>query len=589
MAMQTVVVAEDEGAIRDLLAHHLEREGFAVVGASDGQTALRRARSLADLLILDVGLPGMDGFDVARTLRREHCVVPIVMLTARTDEIDRVVGFELGVDDYICKPFSPREVVARIKAILRRSGMPPALTRPTLKFGRLEIDERAREARVDGTDARLKPREFALLVELAGADPAKSVGIRFRWGRAYGRRARPATTGQARRTVATPETGVDRARLRLQIPAALTTPMPNFRRLVRAVGERVEAGGCVPLLVLRVPEFERIAWLDGRHAARAAERQTIAAFRTSAPRILRAGDAPAHRPGTNRFAVAMLAPARRGSEPGAADARAALSRIASALSRSTGRHVQGGWWPVKARTELDSLATTLDAALERGAREREHGALLATVGHELRTPLTSIRGYLETSLAEELDDPTARRFLETARCEALRLGRLVEGMLEFSMLDLSAGEREGRCDVVEQIRAAVAAAIPLARRRCVTIGARLPQTAGARVDADVCMRALVNLVENAVECGREGGRVEIACGLDDRFVTVSVDDDGPGVMPAEREAIFEMGVRGKDATHRGHNIGLSVVKTTAQHSGGDVRALDSPLGGARFVLRFPSV
>ncbi|MGA8534371.1 MAG: response regulator transcription factor [Candidatus Tumulicola sp.] len=167
MPVQTIVVAEDDAAIRDLLAHHLEREGFAVVGAADGQTALRRARGIADLVVLDVGLPGIGGFDVARTLRRERHVVPIVMLTARADEVDRVVGFELGADDYICKPFSPRELVARIKAILRRSGLPAARERPTLAFGRLEIDERAREARVDGTDVRLKPREFALLMELA--------------------------------------------------------------------------------------------------------------------------------------------------------------------------------------------------------------------------------------------------------------------------------------------------------------------------------------------------------------------------------------------------------------------------------------
>jgi two-component system response regulator ResD len=90
------------------------------------------------------------------------------MVTARADEVDRVVGFELGADDYVCKPFSPRELVARVKGILRRSGTPVACERPTLTFGRLEIDERAREARVDGNDVRLKPREFALLLELAG-------------------------------------------------------------------------------------------------------------------------------------------------------------------------------------------------------------------------------------------------------------------------------------------------------------------------------------------------------------------------------------------------------------------------------------
>ncbi len=167
MGAPTIVVAEDDGAIRDLLTHHLQREGFSVVAVSDGQAALRSARNCADLVILDIGLPGVDGFDVARALRREEHPVPIVMLTARTDEVDRVVGFELGADDYVTKPFSPREVVARVRAILRRSGRPAENRPATLRFGRLEIDEAAREARIDGRDLHLKPREFALLLELA--------------------------------------------------------------------------------------------------------------------------------------------------------------------------------------------------------------------------------------------------------------------------------------------------------------------------------------------------------------------------------------------------------------------------------------
>jgi DNA-binding response OmpR family regulator len=168
MASQTILVAEDDRAVRDLLAQHLEREGFAVVGVPDGHAALRRARSAADLVVLDVGLPGINGYDVVRTLRREERNVPIVMLTARNDEVDCVLGFELGADDYICKPFSPREVVVRIKSILRRTGRPLPQAGPILRFGRLEIDASAREARVDGADVKLKPREFALLMELAG-------------------------------------------------------------------------------------------------------------------------------------------------------------------------------------------------------------------------------------------------------------------------------------------------------------------------------------------------------------------------------------------------------------------------------------
>lgn len=168
MPTQTIVIADDDAAIRELLEHHLAREGFAVVHAADGNAALRHARGAADMLVLDVGLPGVNGYDVARQLRKEERGVPIVMLTARTDEVDRVLGFELGADDYISKPFSPREVLVRIKAILRRAGRPVADRIPLLRFGRLEVDAAAREARVDGKDVKLKPREFALLMEFAG-------------------------------------------------------------------------------------------------------------------------------------------------------------------------------------------------------------------------------------------------------------------------------------------------------------------------------------------------------------------------------------------------------------------------------------
>ncbi|MGZ3497636.1 MAG: response regulator transcription factor [Vulcanimicrobiaceae bacterium] len=169
MAALKILVAEDDPSIRELLTHHLQREGFDVLAVSDGNAALRAARDAADVLILDVGLPAVDGFDVARTLRRERREIPIVMLTARADEIDRIVGFELGADDYVIKPFSPREVVARIKAIVRRVGKPYDAQPQVLSFGRLEIDEAAREARVDGIDVKLKPREFALLLALASS------------------------------------------------------------------------------------------------------------------------------------------------------------------------------------------------------------------------------------------------------------------------------------------------------------------------------------------------------------------------------------------------------------------------------------
>jgi DNA-binding response OmpR family regulator len=185
MGMTRIVVAEDDSSIRELLVHHLERDGFRCAEAADGPSALRCARAGADLMILDVGLPVIDGFDVVRTLRREGCGVPILVLTARGDEVDRVVGLEIGADDYVLKPFSPREIVARVKAIGRRLGTPVAAGPLHLVFDRLEVDEAAREARVDGKDLGLKPREFALLLMLAsnaGVALSRTTLLQKVWG-----------------------------------------------------------------------------------------------------------------------------------------------------------------------------------------------------------------------------------------------------------------------------------------------------------------------------------------------------------------------------------------------------------------------
>jgi two-component system response regulator ResD len=152
MGTTRVLVAEDDRAIRELLVHHLDRDGFSAVETGDGPATLRASRDGVDLLLLDIALPGIDGFEITRTLRREGRTLPIVLLTARTEEIDRVVGFELGADDYVVKPFSPREVVARCRAILRRSGIKHDAGPQVHRFGRLEIDEGAREVRVEGFD-----------------------------------------------------------------------------------------------------------------------------------------------------------------------------------------------------------------------------------------------------------------------------------------------------------------------------------------------------------------------------------------------------------------------------------------------------
>ena len=175
---ETILVVEDEPTLQETLVYSLEEQGYAVEAAGDGIAALEAARRLKpDLVLLDLMLPRLDGFEVCKILRRESSV-PILMLTARDDEIDRVVGLEVGADDYLTKPFSMRELLARVKAQLRRSemlradiariGAPAEAPRQEiLKFDNLELNLTRAEACLDSEVLALKPQEYALLAFFA--------------------------------------------------------------------------------------------------------------------------------------------------------------------------------------------------------------------------------------------------------------------------------------------------------------------------------------------------------------------------------------------------------------------------------------
>ncbi|MDI6871078.1 MAG: response regulator transcription factor [Bacillota bacterium] len=188
MAPRKVLIVDDEPAIRELVQFNLERAGLAVVSAADGEEALALFRTeQPDLVLLDLMLPRLDGFTVCRRIREES-PVPIIMLTARTAEQDRVEGLEMGADDYLIKPFSPRELVARVKAVLRRADERPA-TGDTggfvLRHGPLLLDQERHEAFVEGRPVYLTPKEFALLAILM-AHPGRVYSRETLLDRAWG-------------------------------------------------------------------------------------------------------------------------------------------------------------------------------------------------------------------------------------------------------------------------------------------------------------------------------------------------------------------------------------------------------------------
>jgi len=162
-----VLIIEDDPNVAEVVSRYLEREGYAVDTSADGLEGLERALAEPpDLVVLDLMLPSLGGLDVCRRLRAK-VPVPVIMLTARGEEVDRIAGLELGADDYVAKPFSPRELTARVKAVLRRAtGVVSAEEVEVLRAGNLEVDPVAHEARVDGQLVMLTAREFDLLAHL---------------------------------------------------------------------------------------------------------------------------------------------------------------------------------------------------------------------------------------------------------------------------------------------------------------------------------------------------------------------------------------------------------------------------------------
>ncbi len=164
---RTILVVDDEPNITRLLSMYLTKEGFTIEAAADGPTAVAKARqNTYALVLLDLMLPGMDGLEACRTIRRTSDV-PIIMLTARSEDVDKIVGLEVGADDYITKPFNPRELVARVKAVLRRYENASSATKNLVEVGDVVVDLDRREVRIGDELIEVRAKEFALLVALA--------------------------------------------------------------------------------------------------------------------------------------------------------------------------------------------------------------------------------------------------------------------------------------------------------------------------------------------------------------------------------------------------------------------------------------
>ena len=321
------------------------------------------------------------------------------------------------------------------------------------------------------------------------------------------------------------------------------------------------------------------------------ERRSLRSFIETATRSLRSSDLLAHDDESEDFLAALVSPNRTGSSVATpTDCRATLARLASAMETAGGVRVETGWTLLYGIAGDVRLSNAIESALERGAREKERYDFFSTIGHELRTPLTSIRGYLETLLEQDLDPSVARRFLEVARNEAMRLGRLVDGMFDISVLDMRSTLEHGEeTELAIAIATAINTVAPFAAARQTDLALLASAHHTVAIGADRLAQILINILENAIKHGRDRGRVYVSVEPLDRYVEVRVDDDGPGVDELEREAIFTLARRGNNARARGTGIGLAVVRLMLERIGGEVDVTDSLLGGAQFRVRLPLI
>jgi two-component system alkaline phosphatase synthesis response regulator PhoP len=239
--MKTILVVDDERNIVDLLRLYLEKEGWSVVAAGDGEAGLDlHRRHDPDLVILDLMLPRIDGFEVCREIRRRG-ETPILMLTARDDDVDSIVGLELGADDYVTKPFNPRALVARVKAILRRTEATARGGRP-IEAGTLRLDPRRRTATVGARALELRAREFDLLLALArdpGVVLSRDALLEDAWGTDFAGETRTVDVhvAEVRKKLGKDGPGIETVRgvgYRLVLPP---------REAVAAPGDAAPAGG----------------------------------------------------------------------------------------------------------------------------------------------------------------------------------------------------------------------------------------------------------------------------------------------------------------------------------------------------------
>ena len=593
------------------------------------------------MVILDVGLPGIDGFEVCREMR-SRSRVPILMLTARDEETDRVVGLEVGADDYLTKPFSPRELVARIKAILRRAE--PQNDQEVVELGDVTLNRETHDVTIDGAPVQLTAKEFDLLAFFLEPRHGAHEGCPARAGLgrllprrdAHRRCPRRATAAEARPAGLDPNAPRQRLQggqrvktLRGRLFAATLAALALTLALTIAIGAVLTRQQVDHAQVSALARQADNAASARRHSVSYINSNTVqggvrtivdtrASFADYVPNIDRSSDGTTTYDGGRYIYSYRTIPARGllllrstnaksaawhpflsdlllAALAGAALAAALSFVVARSIVRPVGRVAAASKalaagdtpnrLPEDGSRELASLAQAFNEMAEQltVSRESERSFLLS-VSHELKTPLTAIRGYAEGLSEGAFSADEASR---TILLEARRLERLVRDLLDLARMNRH--EFSVKCepvDLAELAQAAVARHEAVARELDVSLGADGNESWVA-ADHDRLLQVASNLVENAMRETPAGGTVTVTAA--DRRLVVS--DSGPGLeladLPHAFDRFFLYDKYGRERL-LGSGLGLAIVKQLTEAMSGSVAVESTPGGGATFVVTLPA-
>jgi two-component system response regulator ResD len=564
---ETVLVVDDDATTRDVIVRYLEREGFKALEAEDGG----RARAVIEssepnLVILDLMLPGIDGLSVMRWIRSTGWR-PVIMLTALGEETDRIVGLELGADDYVTKPFSPRELIARVKTVLRRSG-PSAPAVERLEVGDLSMDAGAREVRKRGVEIRLTAKEFDLLWFIA-SHPRRVFSRDQIMSRVWGY-----DEGLDTGTVTV---HVRRVREKIEDDPS----EPRHLETVWGVGYRFTAGllTAIALGLFRSVHARLVALtlIVGALPIAAVLLSGIAMFDMHADVVL----------------VAVAVASSMVAIGGALLVTRSISGPLRELRASTRRLARGDF---SARVgengpaELSEVAASFNEMTSRleelfDARRQ----LVAWASHDLRAPVSSLKAMLE-AIEDGVAEP--EHYLPAMQQQVHALRILIDDLFELAQIDAddTAFETYG-VPVGPLVESSLDAFAAEASARRISLERRLeaglPDVA---VAPEKIERVLQNLLANAVRHTPPEGSIVVGAERVNSSVVVAVEDTGEGIPLGAARTMFDRFWRGdpsRDRNREGAGLGLAIAKGLVERHGGAIWAEERDGGGARIAFTLP--